>query len=64
MEKKPPFTPQGIFTRCEVADKLKISVCSVDRFRKKGLEAIKLPGGLVRFTGEALNTYLEEAADA
>ena len=64
MEEKPPFAPEAVFTRDEVAQTLKISVCSVDRLRKRGLKTIKLPGGLVRFRGESLNAYLKEVADA
>lgn len=58
-----PFTPEALFTRDEVAAALKVSVCSVDRLRKTGLPAIKLPGGLVRFNGSELNAFLKEVAD-
>ena len=63
MDKNLPFHPEALFTRGEVARVLKVSVYSVDRLRKRGLEAIKLPGGLVRFSGETLNAYLQEVAN-
>lgn len=59
-----PQTPAHLLTRREVADRLQISLISVDKYAKQGILKSYRIGGAIRFKSGEVDKALEEVRNA
>ena len=53
--------PEGLLTRCELAEHMSVSDDTIDKWRKyHGLPWLKLPGRCVRFDPVDVQTWRDE----
>ena len=52
-----------MLTKKEIAEYLKVSIPTIDRYMASGMPCVKLPSGTVRFEIEAVKKWIQEAAE-